>query len=86
MIRLDLEAMLAEPARGARMERHVARRGFGLLAERADALERRPGVEVLPHDLALPRGDRIDDLVGIVVRQVMPDGRILYRRAGSDVP
>src|SRR6267378_3292545 len=67
---LDLEAVFAEPACGARMQRHVARRGLGLLAERADALVRCPLVEVLPHDLGLARVDRVYDPVGDFFRQV----------------
>src|SRR5439155_23697990 len=47
---LHLEAVLAEPARRARVQRHVARGRLGLLAGRADALIRRPGVEPFPDD------------------------------------
>src|SRR3954471_10995839 len=70
MIKLDVIAMLPEPARGAGMQRHIARSRFGFLAQGADALEGRPRIEVLPHDLVLPRSDGIDDLVCVVVGQV----------------
>src|ERR671931_1299903 len=52
------------------MQWHIARRRFGLLAERADARIGHPRVELLPDDLRLAGVDRIDDAVADFFRQV----------------
>src|SRR4051812_37838194 len=69
---LNLVPVLPKPSDRPGMQGHVARRRLGLLAERADALVGRPRIELFPDDVALAGMDRIDDLVGIVIRQVGP--------------
>src|SRR3954462_12009548 len=61
------QAVLAVPLRGARVQRHVERGRLGVPAERREALEGRVAAPVLPHDLPGARGDRVADLVRVLV-------------------
>jgi hypothetical protein len=55
------------PLLGAGMERNVSRRRFGVLSQLAHA-----GVGIFPVNFILAGVDRVDDTVGVFVRQRGP--------------